>query len=205
MTDDPIAFLRTEVPEKFVSALAALAADGSPKAAGALEDVRRARGAILIAVGDVETFLLVEDGTMRVGTDAGSLPVRGAFAMEEESAREALALLRETGAVDDGKLALDLAQMVSARTESVLEGQRVEFHVIVKDLPDDREDAVVKVGFGVDTPPETPTFTATISYDDLEDLRAGDLTPQQIVGRLRLRGDASRAMQLAMKLMKNER
>ena len=42
--------------------------------------------------------------------------------------------------------------------------------------------------------------TAAISYDELEDMREGDLTPQQVIGRLKLTGDASRAMALGMTL-----
>ncbi|MCZ7684493.1 MAG: SCP2 sterol-binding domain-containing protein [Sandaracinaceae bacterium] len=40
-----------------------------------------------------------------------------------------------------------------------------------------------------------------MSWDDIEDVRAGELTPQQLFGRLKLKGDASQAMALGMTLM----
>ena len=103
--------------------------------------------------------------------------------------------------MDEPEAPARFARSASARAEKLLAGQKIEFHVIIKDLPDDRQDAVVKVGIGIDTPPEKPQFTAAISFDDLEDMREGDITPQQVLGRLRLTGDASRAMALGMMLM----
>ena len=54
-------------------------------------------------------------------------------------------------------------------------------------------------------PPEEPTFTAAVSWDDIEDVRNGDLTAQQLFGRLRITGDASRAMAIGMMLMQRPR
>jgi putative sterol carrier protein len=69
-------------------------------------------------------------------------------------------------------------------------------------VPDNDQVGVVRVGVGVDAPPEKPGFTVTVDYDDLEDVRAGDLTPQQLfMTKLKIVGDASRAMTLAMTMM----
>ncbi len=103
--------------------------------------------------------------------------------------------------MDDPKGPKRFARMFSARAEKVLEGQKLEFHIVLKDVPDHDDDVVIKVGIGAETPPAKPQFTAAISYDDLEDMREGELTPQQLIGRLRLTGDASRAMALGMMLM----
>jgi hypothetical protein len=92
-------------------------------------------------------------------------------------------------------------RLFSARAERMLEGQKLEFHVLLRDVPEHDEDIVIKVGIGTETPPAKPQFTAAISYDDIEDLREGELNPQQLIGRLRLSGDASRAMALGMMLM----
>ena len=54
---------------------------------------------------------------------------------------------------------------------------------------------------GAAEPPEQPTFSATVSWDDIEDVRAGELTAQQLFGRLRIAGDATQAMALGMTLM----
>ena len=56
----------------------------------------------------------------------------------------------------------------------------------------------VRIGLGVDTPPASPKFTATVSWDHIEEVRAGDLTPQQLFtwrreARKRLEAEASPA------------
>ena len=103
--------------------------------------------------------------------------------------------------MNDPEAPVRFARTASARAEKLLAGQKLEFHVIIKDLPDEAADVVIKVAIGADAPPDKPQFTAAISYDDLEDMREGDITPQQVLGRLRLTGDASRAMALGMMLM----
>jgi len=196
-------FFTNVLPGHFAKGVEALRAKAGPGSKEALDDVLGSKGAVrLVIEGEGETWLVVEDGTMRAQTSRPEgYTVRMAFGFSGASAEEAVKLLEESGRMDEPEAPTRFARSASARAEKLLAGQKIEFHVIIKDLPDDRQDAVVKVGIGIDTPPEKPQFTAAISFDDLEDMREGDITPQQVLGRLRLTGDASRAMALGMMLM----
>lgn len=193
-------FFTRVLPGHFQKGVEALRAKGDKEV---LDDVLGSKGAVrLVIEGEGETWLVVEDGTMRAEkTRPDGYPVRMAFGFTADSASEAVKLLESSGRMDEPEAPARFARSASARAEKLLAGQKIEFHVIVKDLPDEREDAVVKVGIGVETPPEKPQFTAAISFDDIEDMQGGDITPQQVLGRLRLTGDASRAMALGMMLM----
>jgi hypothetical protein len=203
METEPLAFVRNVLPLHFAKGVEALRASTAPDAKKQLDDVLRARGAIRFVVeGAGEIWLRVESGAL-TAHDARpeGVPVRVAIGVEADAAREALSLLSETGRIDEPQAPQRFARMFSARAEKILEGQKLEFHVVIKDVPDRDDDVVIKVGIGTDRPPDKPQFTAAISYDDLEDMRAGDLTPQQVIGRVRLTGDASGAMALGMMLL----
>lgn len=203
MTATATEFFTSVLPGHFDKGVAALRGKSGPGAKEALDDVLASKGAIrLVIEGEGETWLVVENGSMRAETARpDGFVVRMAFGFTGAAAKGAVALLEESGRMDDPEAPARFARTASARAEKMLAGQKLEFHVIVKDLPDDQEDVVVKVGIGTDAPPEKPQFTAAISFDDLEDMREGDITPQQVLGRLRLTGDASRAMALGMMLM----
>lgn len=203
MTDTATDFFTNVVPGHFAKGVEALRAKTGPGAKEGLDDVLASKGAVrLVIEGEGDTWLIVEDGTMRAQKDRpDGYTVRMAFGFTAVAAKAAVALLQESGRMDEPEAPARFARSASARAEKLLAGQKIEFHVIVKDVPDDQEDVVVKIGLGTDTPPEKPQFTAAISFDDLEDMREGDITPQQVLGRLRLTGDASRAMALGMMLM----
>ncbi|MDQ3035867.1 MAG: SCP2 sterol-binding domain-containing protein [Myxococcota bacterium] len=203
MNTEPLDFLQSQLPPHFAKGVDALRASSAPDAKDHLDDVLAARAALRIVVaGEGEAWLRVENGAMTSHeSKPEGVPVRAAIEFEAAAAREALSLLDESGRMDDPKAPKRFARLFSARAEKVLDGQKLEFHVVLKDVPDHDGDVVIKIGIGTDTPPAKPQFTAAISYDDLEDLRAGELTPQQLIGRLRLTGDASRAMALGMMLM----
>lgn len=201
MHKEPLAFLENDVPAQFEKNLAALRASTAPTAKEDLDDVLGARGTVRVIVeGDGERWVSMDAGTIAVSEARPDLPVRAVFAFAGDAARKGLELLEENAGLDDPKLPFVLSRIASKKAEKVLEGQRIEFHVIVRDLPDDEPDVVVRVGIGVDAIAPKPQFTAAISFDDLEDMREGDLTPQQVIGRLKLTGDASRAMALGMSL-----
>ena len=63
----------------------------------------------------------------------------------------------------------------------------------------------IRIAIGAGDPPDDPKFTATVSWDDIEEVRAGELTGQQLFGRLKIQGDASQAMALGMTLMQRRR
>lgn len=201
MHKEPLAFLETDLPVQFKKGLAALQGSSAPTAKDELEDVLQAVGTVRVIVeGDGERWVSVSSGEMTVSDAQPELPVRGVFSFSSEAAKGALELLEESGRLDDPKAAMGLSRVASKRAEKILANQKIEFHVIVIDLPDGMDDVTVRCGIGVAEPPAKPQFTATISYDDLEDMREGDLTPQQVIGRLKLTGDASRAMALGMTL-----
>jgi hypothetical protein len=202
MANDPIDFVRTQLPARFAAGVNALRVAAGPRAKEELEDVLSARAGVrLVIEGAGEIWLEVDGGQMRA-LDAPSprVPTRAAIACPADVIEDVIALLADGGALDDPESATRFARSFSARAEKILEGQTLEFHLVLEDVPD-RDDVVVRVGVGTAEPPLRPQFSAALSYDDIEDLRAGDLTPQQIVGRLRLTGDASRAMALGMRLM----
>jgi putative sterol carrier protein len=203
MHKEPLAFLDHDLPPQFKKGLATLEASSAPTAKDELADVKEAVGAVRVIVegeGGGERWVAVSGGEMTVSEAKPELPVRGVFAFSSEAAKGALQLLEESGRLDDPKAAMGLSRVASKRAEKILANQKIEFHVIVIDLPDGMDDVTVRCGIGVGEPPAKPQFTATISYDDIEDMREGDLTPQQVIGRLKLTGDASRAMALGMTL-----
>jgi hypothetical protein len=203
MHKEPLAFLDHDLPAQFAKGLASLESSTAPSAKDELEDVRQAVGAVRVIIegdGGGERWVAVQNGTMTVTEAKPDLAVRGVFAFSSEAAKGALDLLAESGRFDDPKAAMGLSRVASKRAEKILANQKIEFHVIVTDLPDGIDDVTVRCGIGVGEPPAKPQFTAAIGYDDLEDMREGDLTPQQVIGRLKLTGDASRAMALGMTL-----
>lgn len=202
MHTDPLAFLEREIPAQFARGIEALRAATSPEAKAQLDDVLGARGALRIVVeGEGEVWLEVVRGVLTTSRSRPEgLPARAVIAFAAQAAREALSLLAQSGRMDDPDAPRRFARLFSARAEKILENERIEFHVVITDVPD-LDEVVIKVGIGTDQVPATPQFTATISYDDLEDMREGAITPNQVIGRMRLKGDASRAMALGMKLL----
>jgi len=202
MSTDPARFFLETYPDHFARGVAALAAD--PAAASRLADIRAARGAVQIVLegeGGAEIFLAVEGGVLTASRTRPTLPVRFCIAAPAAAARGALALLEESGRLAEAEAPVRAASLTSARMDKLIEKERLAFHVIVKNVPE-LETITIRVGVGIDAPPEKPGFTVTVDYDDLEDVRAGDLTPQQLfMQKLKIVGDASRAMTLAMTMM----
>jgi putative sterol carrier protein len=69
----------------------------------------------------------------------------------------------------------------------------------------DLGDVLVRVGFNVSEPPSDPGFTTELAFEDLQAVRRGELTPQDLFlgGKLKMEGDYSLALQLAMQLLTN--
>jgi hypothetical protein len=201
----PLEALGERLPRLFargVELLRERAAGGDAAAVAELEDVTGARAAVrIVADGDAELWLAVEGGELRAGTERPKdLPVRLSVAAEPNALQAAFAEV-PPGADTDDTVALRVARAASKRAEAILEGQRLEFHIVLTDVPDLGE-VTVRVGVGVDDPPESPRFTATVRYGDLEDARERALPPQQLLmgGRVRFAGDYVPALQLGMQL-----
>lgn len=200
-------FFSERFPELFRRGVASLderARSGSEGAKRRLDDIRGARGVAWIALdGEGDVFLRVQDGTIeRVDAKPDDLPVRVAVGLSAEAADAFLAEAARVADLDSDAAAYAAARTASARVERAIGSEPLELHLIVKDTPD-FEEVVVRIGLNAEAPPRTPKFTATVAWDDLEAVRTGKLLPQQLFmsGKLRLGGDYSRALSVAMQLM----
>lgn len=206
MSTDPVAFFLETFPSLFARGVEALAAD--TQATARLGDVRAARGAVQIVLegeGGAELFLAVEGGKMSGVRVRPELPVRFCVGAPVEAARALLGGLEDSGSLEHEQAPLRVAGLASGKMDKLLEKEKLAFHVIVKNVPD-LDTVTVRIGVGVDGPPEKPGFTITVDYDDLEEVRAGQLTPQQLfMNKLKIVGDASRAMTLVMTMMQQQR
>ena len=207
MSQDPIAFLTETYPSLFAEGVALLEASAATdaKAKAQLDDIRAAAGGahvVLEGEGGGDVWLVVKDGVMRAERKAPEgVKVSMAFAVPASAAAAGLALLEEEGTLglDDAKRRI--AGVASKKLETLLAPEKITFHVTVKDVPD-LETVTAKIALGLADPPEKPGFTATLSWDSLEDLKNGDLTPQQLFfNKTKIVGDATRAMTLAMSAM----
>ena len=206
MSTDPIAFFLDTLPELFTRGVVALAA--SPEAQSRLADVRAARGGVQLVLegeGGGEVYLAVDGGVMKGQRARPELPVRFCIAVPVEALRGGLELLEESGSLTHADAPLRVAGLASGKTEKLVDKEKLAFHVILKNVPE-LDSVTIRIGIGVDGPPEKPGFTVTVDYDDLEEVRAGQLTPQQLfMSKLKIVGDASRALALAMTLMQQQR
>ena len=207
MNTEPLPFLQDDLPSLFNRGVAALrerAEDGDEKAQARLADVEGASGAIRVVLeGDDggELYIGTTNAVMSASEEAPEgLPIRHAIAVSAEAVEAALEEIEDSDEIDEDKAVRRITRIVSAEAETLLATYKLLFHVILKDVPD-LDEVKLRIALGGDTPPDDPEFTATVSWDDIEDLRAGELTPQQLFGRLRLAGDASKAMALGMTLM----
>lgn len=210
MTTDPIAFFRNDFPQLFNKGVAQYKErgdGGDAKAQARYADITAAKGAVRVVFeGAGEVWLAVRDGVMKAeAAQPADLPVRMVVAAPVEAAKAALEQVEEAALLDRDEAPRRIAQTASAEVEKILEAHKVEFHVTVTDLPADPDEVTLQIGIGVAEPPASPKFSATVSWDDIEDVRAGELTPQQLFGRLKLKGDASQAMALGMTLMQRRR
>jgi hypothetical protein len=201
----PLDALRERLPRLFERGVALLrqrAEGGDARAVAALEDVTGSRGAVrIIAEGEGELWLGADGGVLHAGAEPPpDLPVRLSVAAPAEALRVAFAEV-PAGVDEDDRAAVQVARVASQRAAAILEGQRLDFHVHLAGAPE-VGDLIIRVGVGTADPPETPRFTATVRYEDLEDAREQGLAPQQLLmgGRIRFAGDYVPALQLGMQL-----
>lgn len=187
-----------------VEGLEARASGGSEGAKRRLDDIRGAEGVVFLRLdGGDDVFLKVRNGTIeRADEKPDDLPVRVAVGLPAEAADAFIAELERAVDLSSDDAAYAAARTASARVEQAIGSEPLELHLIVKDTPD-FEEVVVRIGLNAEAPPEEPKFTATVAWDDLEAVRSGKLLPQQLFmsGKLRLGGDYSRALSVAMQLM----
>lgn len=209
---DPSSFFRERYVELFNRGVALLeaAASESDEAATALADVRGARGASRLCFeGDetLEVWLSLADGVMSaVESRPEGLPSRLTVAMPQEAAGLWIDEIEQRESLDSDQAALRLARGASKRMEDAVGDEALDFHLILKDTPD-FDEVVVRVALHSVELPAKPTFTATVKWGDLEEMRDAGKNLQQLMmgGKLRLGGDYTRAMQVALELMQKSR
>jgi hypothetical protein len=184
----------------------ALLEERAPTSDGArarLEDVRGYTGTTRVDLdGTPRAFVAFEAGKVVVE----AAPIEGArvrtaldlpSALAEKWIGDILLASRDT---PEDEAAIAAARLVSKRTDEILGDEPLEFHLVLTDTP--QGDGTLRIGLGASEPPVEPRFTATIAWPDLEGMKERGENLQQLffAGKLRLAGDYSRALVLAMKL-----
>ncbi len=204
---DAVDFIKNQYPALFargVEILRERADAGDERADQAkaqLDDILAANGASLLRIDDEDIYLSVNDGAVTVHETAPD-GVRMAFAVPGDALTEVFLEAGDNDLLEGDRAALRVARSVSKKLEDALADHVLEFHLIIGDAPD-LGDVTVRIGLGVDEPPAEPKFTVNMKYDDLEAARESKMNPQQLfmAGKIKLGGDYSGAMQLAMQLM----
>ena len=206
---DAVDFIKNQYPALFARGVeimrerADAGDERAEKAKAELEDVLAANGASLLRIDDQDIYLSVSDGAVTVH-DSAPEGVRMAFAIPGDALSEVFLEAGDNELLEGDRAALRAARSVSKKLEDALADHLLEFHLIIGDAPD-LGDVTVRIGLGVDEPPAEPKFTINMKYDDLEAARESKMNPQQLfmAGKIRLAGDYSGAMQLAMQLMQS--
>lgn len=169
-----------------------------------LDDTRAGAGAIRLTLeGEGETWVAAKDGVATVHDSAPDVPTRFAVSVDAEAARSGLAELLglDLNGKDTPEALVQIARVASARVDKLIEKESLGFHLIIKDVPD-LDVVTIKCGLGVPAVPEKTNFTATVSFDSLEDLREKKINPQQLLmTRVKIVGDATRFMTFVMTAM----
>lgn len=212
MTDLPTFFHEryVELFNRGVALLEARAADG-PEAQAALDDVRGASGSSLLRFEDdgdaIEIWLSLDGGVMSaVDARPEGVPMRLWVGMPKEAAELWVSELERREELDSDEAALRVAKGASREIEEAVGDESLDFELVLLDTPD-FDEVRVRIALHAETPPERPTFTATVRWDDLEAMRDAGQNLQHLMmgGKLRLGGDYTRAMQVAMELMQKRR
>jgi hypothetical protein len=209
MTVVPIEFLRESFPKLFargVEVLESRAAGGNERAQRILDDVKGVTGAASLRIDDQPPIVLsASEGVLSAGdAPADGVPVKITAALPGAAAELLLREIAKTGALDDDEVAVGAAQTASKRFEDTLAGRPMTCHVTLRGVPE-LGDVKVRIGFNVPEVPEEPGFTAELQFSDMESVQRGELTTQELFlgGKLKMEGDYSLALQIAMQLLTN--
>lgn len=217
MRDLPRFFRETyvELFNRGVALLEARASDApdDAEAAAVIADVRGAKGASLLHFShdddtqSLNIWLSLEEGKMALAEGRpDGVPMRLWVGMPREAAELWVEDLERRVALDSEEAAVRVAQGASARIEEAIGGEALDFELILVDTPD-FDEVRVRVALHAEEPPDKPTFTATVRWDDLEAMREAGQNLQHLMmgGKLKLGGDYTRAMQVALGLMQKRR
>jgi putative sterol carrier protein len=204
----PSAFLNEALPElyaKGVALLRAKAESGDAKAKSRLDNVVNASGTGQITIpGHATVWLTVGNGTMKATADRpAGVPVRLVAEFPAEAAVHLLKLAEQKSVMGDDRAAIAAARTSSKRFEDAVAGKKLIGTFTLKEPEILYDDVVVRFALNADALPDKPAFTAELKYEDLMQVVSKKLQPQQLLttGKLRLKGDYSAAMQIAMQMM----
>lgn len=201
----PLEHVRETLPRLFARGMALLRvrAERDDRAKAWLGDVLAARGSVRIDVeGEATVWLALDRGVLSVhATEPVDPEVQLAMAIPPLVIETAVGELERRGELESDRTALLVASLPSGRAQIEVGTTRLDFHLIIAEVPELGE-AIVRVGVNGKEPPSTPRFTATIRYEDVEDLHEGHLDPQKLLmgGRIRFGGDYVPALQLGLKI-----
>jgi putative sterol carrier protein len=206
MSQKPVPFLRETFPALFQKGMALLearAGQGDSTAAQLLDNTKAVDGAALLRIeGEGDVYIAARGGKVTT-SDApiDGVTVKLAAQIPGEAASLVLGQAAEDGALEDERLAIGITQTANRDLEQALAGRELTCHITLAGTPD-LGDVTVRLGFNVAEPPEKPKFTATLKYDDFEEIREKKVNLQQafMQGKLRMTGDYSVALQLAMQM-----
>ena len=209
MSSSPIEFLQEGFPKLFargVSVLQTRAAGGDERAQRILADVTAVTGAASLQIDDEPAVVIsAKEGAISSGDAPNEgVPIKIAAALPGNGAGLLLGEISKTGALEDDEVAIGAAQTASKRFEDALAGQPMTCHVTLREVPE-LGDVKVRLGFNVAEPPTEPGFTTELQFSDLEAVQRGELTVQDLFlgGKLKMEGDYSLALQIAMQLLTN--
>jgi hypothetical protein len=209
VTTTPNELLSKKLPEIANAAFAELKGIGDQGDADAKQryaDLAQSPGAahiVLEGKGGLDLYLSVDGSLLRADTKAPGVPVLFAIA----APAEALELLLEE--VDDklepglARLQKRLLRLHPKKARALLDklaGEKLKFHLVIKDTPD-FDEVRIKIATGSAEPPAQPGFTVSIDWDTVEQLQQRKIKPQAVLSKLKMSGDSERAMQLGMELM----
>lgn len=209
MSISPSELLKEKLPEIVNAAVAEMKQQGEQGDADAKQkhaDLASAPGAAHVVFegkGGLDLYLVSEGATLRVDSKPPSVPVLFAVAVAAEAVEVGLEELEDELTQGLAILRRRLVRLSPKKTRALIDrlaGEKLRFHLIIKDTPD-FDEVRVKVATGSAEPPAQPTFTVTLDYDTFEQLKNGKLKPQAVLSKLKLSGDSARAMQLGMELM----
>jgi putative sterol carrier protein len=209
VTTKPTELLSKKVPEIANAAFAELKALGDQGDADAkqrhadLADNPGAAHIVLEGKGGADLYLSIDGSQLRSDTKPPSVPVLFAIAVATEAFELALEEVEDKIEPALARLQKRLLRLQPKKARALLDklaGEKLKFHLVIKDTPDFAE-VRIKIATGSAEPPAQPTFTVTLDYELLEQLRERKIKPQAVLSKLKLSGDSARAMQLGMELM----
>jgi len=209
MTIQPIEFLQDTFPKLFmrgVEVLEGRAAGGDERAQRVLADVKGVTGAVRLEVDDHPPIVLSGNaGLLTTGSEpAEGVPLKVSAKIPGDAVQLLLGAALESGALEDDDVAVGAAQTASKRFEDALAGQPMTLEATIRGVPE-LGDVILRVAFNVPEVPAEPGFTTELQFSDLEAVRRGELTVQELFlgGKLKMEGDYSLALQVSMQLLTN--